>query len=806
MKDFIVIDTEGKDELTEIAIVDSQGKVIYEAFVKDELNAEGPKINAKSLKDIIGDFLNQANSKLIICHYADHDIGVLKNSFKKVNIEWQNLEFGCTFELSKKHLKNVKSYSLEYLSQHLNLQVDDQYFNQNFAHSAKYDALFTYQLYLKLMPPQPTMLPKKHNPYGTSRVDTPFQQYHVDLKELFQEHFENLKSILTEIKHDPNHQSKGAVVIGEAGSGKTHLMMRLAKELLKSNRLLFIRQPNNPDAVLYHIYSRILESFVEMIPSSEYSQLEYLLAHSFSKITIDFLNKKEHLTKNQEKILDTLSQEPLNIYNLFSKNSDRKRKNWQWIEKSTLEWWNQIYGFGGHSPAIIKGLIKFCRYSDIHKRDLVRKWLAGNQLEASELEQVKLENWAEEISQEEFSLEAISVFSKLSIVDEPLMIIFDQLEGLKDHEQLLLNFGEAVKEIFTHAPNCLIIINLFPDRWQYFKSVFNDAVVDRISQHEIVLNKPTDAQLKLILALKAQENDLALKSLFTPEELKVILNQNSIRSVLNWASHYYKYKVEGIPLPKNLRSFEDEVRLELKKLTEEVAWLKQTLIGIEPKIAQTTSHYQTSKPENVASHQNLLERAPPSHQELNSDDNRLKVYLEEQKVLLENAYQKKVIISDSDDIGKVMAISNVFKTFKNLEMDKLRLGKRKIPEHLLIKTQKQAFVVGFLHQGGSTFTSRIKNFNELVINYKEIRFGLFRDVRESKVTGKVGLSEIEKLNNAQNGKFIEMDQENRLSFELIYQLIVDIQNRDFEIDLQKALTILESLMSDYWLIKIFRNS
>jgi len=791
MKDFIIIDTEGKDELTEIAIIDSQGNIIYEAFVKDELNAEGPKVNAKSLRDIIGDFLNQANDKLIICHYAEHDIGVLKNSFKKVNIKWQNLEFGCTFELSKNHFKSVKSYSLEYLSQFLNLKVDEKLFNQNFAHSARYDALFTYQLYIKLM--LQIMLPP--NPFGTSRVDTPFQD-HVDLKSIYQDQFKILKSILVEIKHDPNCQSKGAVVIGEAGSGKTHLMMRLAKELLNSHRLLFIRQPNNPNAVLYHIYSRILESFVEMIPSSHYSQLEYLLARSFSKITIDFLNNKEHLTQNQAKILDTLSPEPLNIYNLLGhENSDRKRKNWQWIEKLTLEWWSKTYGFGGYAIAIIKGLIKFCSYSTPLKRELVRKWLSGNQLEQSELEQIKLENWADEISQEDFSLEAISVFSKLSIVDEPLIIIFDQLEGLKYHEQLLSNFGEAIKEIFTHAPNCLIILNLFPDRWQHFKNFFNDAIVDRVSQYEVNLNKPTDDQLILILALKAQASDIELKALFTQKELKVILNQNSIRAVLNWASHYYRHKVDGIPLPKSMRSFEDEIRQELKKLREDVAWLKQEILCIqEPKMAQTTSHYQTSEPEKV-----------PLHQELNDDENRIKVYLEEQKVLLENAYQKKVIISDSDDIGKVITVSEVFKTVKNIETDYLRLGKKKLPAHLLIKTQKQSFVVGFLHQGGSTFTSRLKNFNQLVITYKEIRFGLFRDVRESDITGKVGINEIEKLNNAPNGKFIYMEPEDRVSFELIYKLIVDIQNYDLEIDLQKALSILETLKSDYWLLKIFRD-
>ncbi len=785
MKDFIIIDTEGKEELTEIAILNSQGKIIYEAFVKDELNSEAPKINAKSLKDIIEDFLIYSKSKLIICHYAEHDIGVLKNSFNNATIKWQPLEFGCTFELSKNYLNGIKSYSLEYLSQHLNLKVDGKPFNQNFAHSARYDALFTYQLYLKLKACQQTMLTNKPNPFGTSRVDTPFQT-HVDLETIFQPEFNSLKSILTEIKHDPNHQSKGAVVIGEAGSGKTHLMMRLAKELLQSHRLLFIRQPNNPNAVLYHTYSRILESLVERIPSSPYSQLEYLLAQSFSKISLDFLNKKEELTPIQEKTKALLSENPLNIYR-FNDNTAKKKNDWDRIEKLALDWWNHTYGFGGYSTALIRGLIKFCRYSDAHKRELVRKWLSGNQLEPSDLEKIQLENWADEISQEECSLEAISVFSRLSIVDEPLIIIFDQLEGLKYHEQLLINFGDAIKEVLTHAPNCLIILNLFPDRWQHFKRFFNDAIVDRVSQHEVILNKPTDEQLELILALKAQAYEIELNTLFTQQELNVILNQNSIRGVLNWASHYHRYKVEGIPLPQNRISFEQEVRLEFQKLTDKMAWLEQQIIQIKPEIAQTTRHNPMTVPKTIT-----------------DDENRVKIYLEQQKQRLESDYHKKVIVGDSDDIGKVMTLLEVVKTFKQIETDYLRLGKRKVPEHILINTPTHAFVVGFLHQGGTTFTYRIKNFNQLVINYQNIRFGLFRDVRESEITGKVGLEEIEKLNNASNGKFIYMDKENRINFELIYKLIVDIQNQDFEIDLQKALTLLESIMSDYWLTKIFR--
>ena len=68
--------------------------------------------------------------------------------------------------------------------------------------------------------------------------------------------------------------------------------MRLAKELLKVNRLVFIRQPNNSDAIIYHIYSRILESLVEKVPDNNYTQLENLLANSFFKIVKEISQKR----------------------------------------------------------------------------------------------------------------------------------------------------------------------------------------------------------------------------------------------------------------------------------------------------------------------------------------------------------------------------------------------------------------------------------------------------------------------------------------------------------------------------------
>ena len=792
--DFIVVDTEGKNELNEIAIINSQGQLIYEAFVKDEFNAETIKFNAKPRVEILTDLVELAQSKLIICHYANHDIEVLKNSFIQANLTWPNLRFACTLALAKSLFKNLTSYSLEYLSQYLNLKVNNQFFNQNFAHNARYDAQFTYQLYCKIQSIlMKETLPLQPNPFGTSRVDTPFQN-HPDLTAIHQEQFEHLKSILNEIKQDQNHQSKCAVVVGEAGSGKTHLMMRLAKELLPRHRLLFIRQPNNPQAVLYHIYSRILESFVEIVPDSRYSQLEYLLAQSFSKIIIKILSKKANVTQTGEMLLNTLPQDPLNIYKVLGNDAEKKHRNWQLIEKLTLEWWHKNYGFGGYAPAIVKGLIRFCSYSDPQKKYLVRRWLSGHFLEVEELKSIRLENWSEELSQADFSLEAIAVFSKLSIVDEPLIIIFDQLEGLKYHEALLFQFGEAVKEIFTHVTNSLIILNLFPDRWQHFKSFFNAAIVDRLSQYEIVLTKPTVAQLQQILTIKAQAQDLSLDILFTPEELAVILEQNSIRSVLNWASHYYRHKVENIALPINVKDFEAEIRAELQSLKADIAWLKQQLFSGEKEQLP------------VVNEQPLEAKLTSLSNPAANEESQLLTYLNQQQELLEQIYHTNVIINDFDDIGKVRTIIEAFKTFKLLEIDHLRLGKRKLPEHLLITTPEQAFVVAFLQVNGPAFSSRIKNFNELVVNYKAIRFGLFRDLREPAVTGQVSKVEIDKLNNAPNGKFIYLEKADRIILEVIYKLIIDIHNNDLELDLTSALTFLETYFSSFWLIKMVKKA
>jgi hypothetical protein len=580
------------------------------------------------------------------------------------------------------------------------------------------------------------------------------------------------------------------VVIGEPGSGKTHLMMRLAQELLKVNRLLFIRHPNNPDAILYHIYSRTLESFIQVVPNTGYTQLEHLISHSFAKLIRTSPHLKLNLT--DQIIIATVQDSPLHLYTLAAEGTEKKRQIWANIDKRLQAWWVDNYGFSGYATKILTGIVKFCSYTNPKYKSIVQRWLAADSLSQGDLDLVGLEDWQESMGKEEFSLEAIAVFSKLSMLDEPLLMVFDQLEslGLPHNKTLLLNFGEAVKEIFTHVPNSLIILNLFPDRWQQFQEMLSPAVVDRVSQVQIALQPPQLETLQQILQLRAQTIDVEITDLFTPEDLNVILHQPSIRGMLNCAANYFRYRVNGTPLPtptpplptpkppkppigptvKPVEQRLDRLELEMKKLQQQIQDITLT----------------TTKPI--------------------FPEDELTQYLQTQRRSLYQEYQNPQITTDSDDLGKLTTIAQAFQLILPLEIDYLRLGKRTLPEHLVL-IGKRKVAIGFLQIDGTSFTSRIKNWNELVVSDRSTHYQLWRDVRLPEIKGKVGRDEIEKLNYSKHGAFLSMAEPERLDFELIYCLIIDIQNRDLEITLEEALqdVMINVDLKESWLVQLLQT-
>jgi hypothetical protein len=128
-----------------------------------------------------------------------------------------------------------------------------------------------------------------------------------------------------------------------------------------------------------------------------------------------------------------------------------------------------------------------------------------------------------------------------------------------------------------------------------------------------------------------------------------------------------------------------------------------------------------------------------------------------------------------------------------------------IPEHIIVSTPKFTYVIGFLHLEGRTFTSRIKNFNQLVVTNEEYQFRLFRDSRENLIRGKVSKNEIEKLQNSPKGDFLIMQKDNRVTYETIYQLIIDFKNRDIDISIDDLMYSICNKFTSFWLCKLIEG-
>jgi DNA polymerase III epsilon subunit-like protein len=810
--DFIVIDTEGRRELTEIAIINSQGKLIYEAFNRDYSEYIYPGRSAQPLRKILSDFKAIAEHKILVFHNAEHDLAVLQRSFLQVALPFPNYrQIYCTYREAKRVLA-ASSYSLEYLAKKLNLKVDRQYFNREQAHVARYDAQFTYQLYLTIKRMN-SVLPSSDlsqvNPFGSSRVDNPFQT-HPDNSNIYHPQYNTLESVIDDIKYDQNHQSKGAVIIGQPGTGKTHLIMRLAKQRLKLNRLLFIPCPNDANTIKYHTYSSILESLNRSIPGTGFNQLEYFLANTF----VGIIKSTNTDTQRIQDILAKIQDDPLKLYQILGgEGTQTRRNNWDYIEKFTSDWWFKQYGAVGYAPEIIKGIVKFCRYSDPGYKQLIKKWLAADELEPEELEKIGLSSWHDELSKEDFSLDAIAVFGKLSLLHEPLIIVFDQLEmlGLEHNRSILLNFGEAVKEIFTRVPHSLIIFNLFPNRWQQLQQTFDGSIIDRISQYQVFLEPPTETEIQQILQLKAQAVGADLNNLFTPQEIaKITQDKVSIRAVLNYAAEYFRYKYKNIPLPNRQTAIDSEedrgssdslgvLPAQLISRLEQLESQQHKLEQLLSNLAQAFNGFvKTSAPD-------IIDFPPNLEQTLEA---KIRDYLATQQAILERDYHEAEILLDEKDVGKLQDIIEAFKQITELETDVLPT-KRVFPPHRFIsnKNLNQNFCIGFLSScKGNQFTSRLQNFNAAVATQSQVRFILWRDTRSDAISVKtIGGKEIDKLNQTKNGEFKVFTRDHRITFELLHKFVSDVYNQDLDLDLdtefQPAIKIVGNYFQDYWLMQ-----
>ena len=803
--DLRVIDTEGTPLLREVAVLDGRGRLLYEARTPDH---EGPYFAAdltRALAELLRDLRPLLEGHPVVAHNAVHDSGVLSASYESCGLTPPALEWHCTLELAQQLYPGRSSYALGDLCDELGVSAEP--FHRDAAHQATYDARFTALLHRQLRREQHSRrLTDEPNPFSSSRVDTPFQSF-ADKRRVHQTAFSRLSAVLRSVTDDPNQQSQGSVLVGEPGSGKTHLVMRLASEVLCNNRLLFVRQPTQAASVLFHVYSRTLESLVEPVGDGRNSQLDLLLIRALRRI----MQEASGASEKDRDILAALEEEDLD--RLGQEGTDTKRLRWERIEMRLLRWWADRHSAAGYGRQILQGLLRFCRYSRPDLRESCRRWLATGEHEPVDRELDGLSPWDNEQLREEFSLQALRVVGLLSSLEAPLILVFDQLEGLwlEGNRAVLLRFAEVVKELFTHVPHALILITLFPERWQAFQNEFDGSITGRIGQQVIHLEAPGAEEIEEILDLRLEPLQARAVELFTSTELERILRMPSLRSSLNRAAEAFEHCVRGVPLPPPPppllpNAIRTETGLNLQKRLQQV---EQQLSQVIERLNAIESGGNPIWQATVAPLADSVAPLPPQPNAATSPYIELfRRYRETSLETLRRRWEEPLIIDESDDAGKFLQICLGYQQIQVMEVEKLRFGKKRAPENVLIKMPTFQRCVAFLHIANATaINARLVNLNQLVLLHRGVEFYLMRDHTSPPIQSKAASEALRVFRNGCGDGSMRtfetpLDHERRISFEFVHQLVTDLVNRELDLSLTDGLALLSESDPDNWVVRM----
>ncbi|MBQ6972362.1 MAG: hypothetical protein IJP86_08440 [Synergistaceae bacterium] len=312
---------------------------------------------------------------------------------------------------------------------------------------------------------------RDNNPFASSSSPFPWENTNPDIQQLNREASEEIEQLIRQKRREPAVPLAG-LILGERGSGKTHMMMRILRRLKENEQpAIFVaaRAFRNPEGVMQHMLSEIFIN-LKLARSNDRSQFDMLMdgvvsAYNERRMNDGFddpssLDMRKYLARD----IPRLDRNFLRCITLYLASDD------DFVRSDILSW--------------------LCEGLD----DDASAELGLPSKDTNLMTEPRREEVAEKTL---LSLGLIMGYAKI-----PMIVCFDQLDNMKPHD-LISAWGEVISLMMNDSSGILPLCFLRAETWEdIFRPSLDAAIVQRIQHRKVSMKGCSPAQARQLVRAK----------------------------------------------------------------------------------------------------------------------------------------------------------------------------------------------------------------------------------------------------------------------------------------------------------------
>jgi len=326
---------------------------------------------------------------------------------------------------------------------------------------------------------------RQNNPFTSSSVGDPWEGTYPDVPSINEQAFKGLCQLIDQKTKNPALNCAG-LILGEVGSGKTHLISRLLtynQQAKTPFSFAYIQPIEDPEQTYRYLLREVIVNLCHPMGGSPYTtQLERILAEIFREVI------QIHGTPKDRKNLGEILRRRIGIFKQVvpKQVEDIQHKAVRLLRKE--------------HPEISKNFLKVLfQYRLPEKHSAAVSWLTGSILdqEDADLLQVqspdRLKASTSALEQESWDI-LISLGLLLARYHQPLVICFDRLENLETDEQIRA-LGKMLEFLIDKVKGMLPLACFRGQKWgETFRNKLNQHIITRLETNKFELTGCTAEQ------------------------------------------------------------------------------------------------------------------------------------------------------------------------------------------------------------------------------------------------------------------------------------------------------------------------